>query len=789
MGSKSNTERARKALDAMKQLGFSKKEATPVLKNLLKLFGHNWEPIEDECYRALADAILDRHQVTPCRQSFLFYISIHPTNFAAGVQETADDRGCSATRPTPDDDHHSLTLCGASRDADTETDEPRTKKPRTNSTPQSPPPLADDQDATAAISPQSQSASPRFRPQTRASARLRQASPSSVTATHKRPRQIVDEDFQDAAFLREPKPEPNIDMDIVMDAIQGTAVTSDCPNAQLGLIDYPLNASSSRVALPLALPPPDQNVPQISGPKKRAIQPCSKVNTGKGSSVISMQQAPCLDIDVASSTMGEVKMSLKCSVDPKFRMPSLEAVFKMVEDKYLHSYKILPHEFSIGSLMNEICQCVVQLGSDHIAEHNTESDVADNGRNSQKEPMTGSIPFVKPIACEDGGNKKGKSAEGSFIVEDSENSTVANQQNHLALANLKPIHDLTDISKGEERVRVSVVNEFASEKCPSSFYYIRGNLVFQNAYVNISVARIGDEDCCADCFGNCLSAPIPCACTRETGGEYAYTAEGLVRTPFLDECVSINRFPEKRHKFFCTSSCPLERSRNEASPEPCRGHLARKFIKECWSKCGCNMQCGNRVVQRGITCNLQVFFTGEGKGWGLRTLDELPKGAFVCEYVGEVLTNTELHERTLQNMNNGRHTYPVLLDADWGSEGVLKDEEALSLDSTFYGNVGRFINHRCYDANLVEIPVEVETPDHHYYHLAFFTTKKVEAFEELTWMFPFIFNILGFRTMVLILVMAKILLKHFNVYVEADIAAVSGIQGNEGKLLRNDQRT
>lgn len=24
---------------------------------------------------------------------------------------------------------------------------------------------------------------------------------------------------------------------------------------------------------------------------------------------------------------------------------------------------------------------------------------------------------------------------------------------------------------------------------------------------------------------------------------------------------------------------------------------------------------------------------------------------------------------------------------------------------------------RCLDANLVEIPVEVETPDHHYYHV------------------------------------------------------------------------
>jgi hypothetical protein len=52
-------ERARRALDAMKALGFSRKEATPVLRNLLNLFDNSWEPIEDESYRALADAILD----------------------------------------------------------------------------------------------------------------------------------------------------------------------------------------------------------------------------------------------------------------------------------------------------------------------------------------------------------------------------------------------------------------------------------------------------------------------------------------------------------------------------------------------------------------------------------------------------------------------------------------------------------------------------------------------------------------------------------------------------------
>nr|GEY22682.1 probable inactive histone-lysine N-methyltransferase SUVR2 [Tanacetum cinerariifolium] len=68
-----------------------------------------------------------------------------------------------------------------------------------------------------------------------------------------------------------------------------------------------------------------------------------------------------------------------------------------------------------------------------------------------------------------------------------------------------------------------------------------------------------------------------------------------------------------------------------------------------------------------------------------------------------------------------------------GSEQVLKDEEALCLDATDYGNVARFINQRCFDSNLIDIHVELETPDHHYYHIAFFTKRNVEADEELTW--------------------------------------------------------
>lgn len=72
------------ALDAMKSLGFSKKEATPVLRSLLKLFANNWEPIEDECYRALADAILDSRDRKVRSPSFhcIFFFFFMPIDYA-----------------------------------------------------------------------------------------------------------------------------------------------------------------------------------------------------------------------------------------------------------------------------------------------------------------------------------------------------------------------------------------------------------------------------------------------------------------------------------------------------------------------------------------------------------------------------------------------------------------------------------------------------------------------------------------------------------------------------------
>ncbi|CAN0892721.1 Histone-lysine N-methyltransferase SUVR4 [Linum grandiflorum] len=290
---------------------------------------------------------------------------------------------------------------------------------------------------------------------------------------------------------------------------------------------------------------------------------------------------------------------------------------------------------------------------------------------------------------------------------------------------------LHDITKGYENVKISLVDEYGGEEIPK-FLYIRNNIVHQDAKLHICLARVSNVDCCPSCEGDCVAQPVPCACSSETGGRFAYTKQGLLNEEFLEACLSMTVNPEKHHMVFC-QDCPLARVKNQNVPAKCDGHLIRKFIKECWVKCGCDMSCGNRVVQRGITCKLQVFATRDGKGWGVRALQDIPKGAFVCEYAGEILTNTELHERNVHSSRNERHTYPITLDADWGSERALNDDEALCLDATECGNVARFINHRCHDANLIDIPVEVDTPDRHYYHVGLFTKREVKAQEELTW--------------------------------------------------------
>ena len=69
------------------------------------------------------------------------------------------------------------------------------------------------------------------------------------------------------------------------------------------------------------------------------------------------------------------------------------------------------------------------------------------------------------------------------------------------------------------------------------------------------------------------------------------------------------------------------------------------MIFECNDMCRCNVSsCHNRVIQHGVSVRLQVF-RAFGMGWGVRPLSEIPKGSFVCEYVGELISDSEAETR------------------------------------------------------------------------------------------------------------------------------------------------
>ncbi|NXG63615.1 SETMR methyltransferase, partial [Hemiprocne comata] len=145
-------------------------------------------------------------------------------------------------------------------------------------------------------------------------------------------------------------------------------------------------------------------------------------------------------------------------------------------------------------------------------------------------------------------------------------------------------------------------------------------------------------------------------------------------------------------------------------------------VFECNTLCQCGDSCQNRVVQRGLQLRLEVFQT-EKKGWGLRTLEFIAKGRFVCEYAGEVLGFNEARRR-IQAQTPKDSNYIIAVREHLHSGEIMET----FVDPTYTGNVGRFLNHSC-EPNLFMVPVRVDSmvPK-----LALFAATDISAGEELS---------------------------------------------------------
>ncbi|XP_056160469.1 histone-lysine N-methyltransferase, H3 lysine-9 specific SUVH6-like isoform X2 [Syzygium oleosum] len=246
-----------------------------------------------------------------------------------------------------------------------------------------------------------------------------------------------------------------------------------------------------------------------------------------------------------------------------------------------------------------------------------------------------------------------------------------------------------DISQGKESVPICVVNTIDNEK-PLPFTYIT-RMIYPGW-----LRPMPSKGC--ECPRGC-SDMEKCICTVKNGGEIPYNYNGAIV---------------------------------EAKP----------LVYECGPRCKCPSSCHNRVTQRGLKFQLEIFKT-ELRGWGVRSLNSIPSGSFICEYIGELLEDKEAEERTgndeylfdigtnYNDSNLWDGLSALMPDVHMDSCEVVEDV-GFTIDAAKYGNVGRFINHSC-SPNLYAQNVLYDHEDKRVPHIMFFAAENIPPLQELTY--------------------------------------------------------
>ncbi|XP_050231597.1 histone-lysine N-methyltransferase, H3 lysine-9 specific SUVH3-like [Mercurialis annua] len=252
---------------------------------------------------------------------------------------------------------------------------------------------------------------------------------------------------------------------------------------------------------------------------------------------------------------------------------------------------------------------------------------------------------------------------------------------------------LPDLTSGAESQPVSLVNDVDEEKGPAYFTYVP-------TVKYVKSFKLSEPSYGCNCRTACAQGDLNCSCIRKNGGDFPYTANGVL----------VNRRP---------------------------------LVHECGPTCPCIPSCKNRVSQTGFKVRLEVFKTKD-RGWGLRSWDPIRGGTFICEYAGEVIEKDKAKQ-------DGEGDDDYIFDSTrayepfkWNCEsGLIEEDEndiaeepnipsPLIINAKNIGNVARFMNHSC-DPNAFWQPVAYETNNESYVHVAFFAMKHIPPMTELTY--------------------------------------------------------
>ncbi|WCJ24147.1 Histone-lysine N-methyltransferase family member SUVH9 [Euphorbia peplus] len=243
-----------------------------------------------------------------------------------------------------------------------------------------------------------------------------------------------------------------------------------------------------------------------------------------------------------------------------------------------------------------------------------------------------------------------------------------------------------DISNKKENVPVMLFNDIDSDHDPLYYDYLT-KTVFPTFVSNNGTG--------CDCVSGCVEG---CLCSVKNGGEFAYDPNGFL-------------------------------------------FRGKPVVFECGAFCKCPPGCRNRVSQNGLKNRLEVFRSRE-TGWGVRSLDLIHAGAFICEYAGVALTREQVEVFT---MNGDSLIYPNRFSRKWAEWGDLSqiypDYVRPSYPSLppldFAMDVSRIRNAACYisHSSNPNVLVQFVLYDHNnlmFPHLMLFAMENIPPLRELS---------------------------------------------------------
>ncbi|OIV93802.1 hypothetical protein TanjilG_03765 [Lupinus angustifolius] len=254
-----------------------------------------------------------------------------------------------------------------------------------------------------------------------------------------------------------------------------------------------------------------------------------------------------------------------------------------------------------------------------------------------------------------------------------------------------PMHCLSvDISNSKENFPVRLFNDIDDNRDPLCFEYIT-----KTTFPQFVFHQSGKATGC-DCVDGCAH---DCFCFMKNGSEFPYNQHGrLVR--------------------------------------------GKPLIFECGPFCRCPPHCRNRVTQKGPKNRLEVFRSTQ-TGWGVRSLDLIHAGAFICEYAGVILTREQAQILTMNGCDSSIHPNQFSKRwAEWGDISQIYSDYVrpshpsvppldFSLDVSTMRNIACYMSH----SSTPNVFVQFVLYDHNnlmFPHIMIFALENIPPMRELS---------------------------------------------------------